>query len=93
MALKPHTGRTHQLRLHCSELGHPIVGDGKYGGNDAFLSGAVSRKMHLHSRFIEFPHPDGGMLKIEAPLSEHMQATFDMLEFDLNQYDDSILDE
>ncbi len=93
LALKPHTGRTHQLRLHCAELEHPIIGDGKYGGAESFLSGSISRKMHLHSRFINFPHPDGGHLTITAPLSEHMEASFDMLGFDLDMYDDSILDE
>ncbi|UTW56981.1 RluA family pseudouridine synthase [Kordiimonas sp. SCSIO 12603] len=93
LALKPHTGRTHQLRLHCAELGHPIIGDGKYGGPEAFLSGSISRKMHLHSRFITFPHPDGSNVTITAPLPEHMQASFDMLGFDIEDYDDSILDE
>lgn len=88
LALKPHTGRTHQLRLHCSEMGHPIVGDGKYGGPAAFLTGAISRKLHLHSRFIKFPHPDGGELTVTAPLSEHMAASFDFLGFDVKSYED-----
>jgi 23S rRNA pseudouridine955/2504/2580 synthase len=33
MALEPVTGRTHQLRAHMAEIGHPILGDGKYGGS------------------------------------------------------------
>jgi len=90
LALKPLTGRTHQLRLHCAELGHPIVGDGKYGGAESFLSGVISRKMHLHSRFISFPHPDGGMLTVTAPLSEHMADSFDTLGFDVNSYIDEL---
>ena len=48
--LQPYTGRTHQLRVHMAAIGHPIVGDGKYGGKDAFLTGTISRKMHLHAR-------------------------------------------
>ena len=48
--LQPLTGRTHQLRVHMAAIGHPIVGDGKYGGQDAFLTGSISRKMHLHAR-------------------------------------------
>ncbi len=88
LALKPHTGRTHQLRLHCAEMGHPIVGDGKYGGQAAFLTGAISRKLHLHSRFITFPHPDGGLLTITAPLPEHMIASFDFLGFTVGDYED-----
>ncbi|MBO6503178.1 MAG: RluA family pseudouridine synthase [Kordiimonadaceae bacterium] len=88
LALKPHTGRTHQLRLHCAEMGHPIVGDGKYGGQAAFLTGAISRKLHLHSRFITFPHPDGGMLTVTAPMPDHMTASFDFLGFTVGDYDD-----
>lgn len=88
LALKPHTGRTHQLRLHCAEMGHPIVGDGKYGGQAAFLTGAISRKLHLHSRFITFPHPDGGMLTVTAPLPEHISASFDFLGFTVGDYED-----
>lgn len=88
LALKPHTGRTHQLRLHCAEMGHPIVGDGKYGGQAAFLTGAISRKLHLHSRFIAFPHPDGGMLTVTAPLPDHMQTSFDFLGFSVSDYED-----
>ncbi|WP_374765005.1 RluA family pseudouridine synthase [Yunchengibacter salinarum] len=79
LALKPLTGRTHQLRLHCAELGHPIVGDGKYGGKDAFLSGTLSRKLHLHSRFIELETPAGARLHLEAPLPDHMAETVAML--------------
>jgi len=88
LALKPLTGRTHQLRLHCSEMGHPIIGDGKYGGADAFLSGSISKKLHLHSYFISFPHPAGGTVKVTAPLPPHMEASFDMLGFDLREYED-----
>ncbi len=56
--LQPLTGRTHQLRVHMAAIGHPIVGDGKYGGQDAFLTGSISRKMHLHARRLVIEHPD-----------------------------------
>ena len=69
-------------------MGHPIVGDGKYGGQAAFLTGAISRKLHLHSRFITFPHPDGGILTVTAPLPEHMSASFDFLGFTVGDYED-----
>ncbi len=88
LALKPHTGRTHQLRLHTAEMGTPIVGDGKYGGAEAFLTGSISRKLHLHARFISFPHPNGGMMTATAPLPDHMKASFEMLDFDLDSYED-----
>lgn len=92
LALKPHTGRTHQLRLHCAEMGHPIVGDGKYGGADAFLSGSISRKLHLHSHTVRFPHPDGGRASVTAPLAPHMAGSFDMLGFDTSDYEDPLLE-
>lgn len=82
LEMEPKTGRTHQLRAHCSLLGTPIIGDGKYGGVEAFVTGqGVSRKMHLHSRAIIMPHPRGGMLRVTAPLPTHMAASFAFFEF------------
>ncbi len=80
---QPLTGRTHQIRVHSAALGHPIVGDAKYGGRDAFLTGGISRKMHLHARRLVVEHPDGGMLDIAADLPGHMTDSFAMLGFDL----------
>jgi 23S rRNA pseudouridine955/2504/2580 synthase len=54
--LQPLTGRTHQLRVHMAAIGHPIVGDGKYGGQDAYLTGSISRKLHLHARRLRIDH-------------------------------------
>jgi 23S rRNA pseudouridine955/2504/2580 synthase len=93
LALKPHTGRTHQLRLHCAEMGHPIIGDGKYGGSEAYLQGSISKKLHLHSYFIDFPHPDGGNMTVTAPLPPHMDASFDMLGFDAGEYEDQLAED
>ena len=56
--LQPLTGRTHQLRAHMAAIGHPIVGDAKYGGAEAFLTGGISRKLHLHARRIRIDAPE-----------------------------------
>lgn len=83
LAMEPRTGRTHQLRVHAIEgPGTAIVGDGKYGGKEAYLeAGGVSKKLHLHARALQVPHPRGGTLTIEAEMPSHMQATFEFLGF------------
>lgn len=80
--LQPLTGRTHQLRVHMAAIGHPIVGDGKYGGPEAFLSGTISRKMHLHARRLLIDHPDGTPLDVTAELPPHFAASMASLGFD-----------
>jgi 23S rRNA pseudouridine955/2504/2580 synthase len=81
MALRPHTGRTHQLRAHMKAMGHPILGDPKYGDEaSAELSGDL--KLQLHARRLSLPHPAGGTLVLEAPLSPEMKAGFARFGFD-----------
>jgi 23S rRNA pseudouridine955/2504/2580 synthase len=97
LSLKPVTGRTHQLRAHAEAIGHPIIGDPKYGavpGNDPSrndplrtIPGAVERKLHLLARRLTLPHPGGGTLDVTAPLPEHMRRSFDMFGFDVKRYD------
>ena len=83
LALAPLTGRTHQLRVHCAFLGTPILGDGKYGGKDAFLPGGdISPKLHLHARALRLRLPSGRTLDIVAPLPKHMRETWKFLGFD-----------
>lgn len=100
--LEPLTGRTHQLRVHMAAIGHPIVGDGKYGGQDAFLTGAVSRKMHLHARRLIISEPKAtgkdapastGKLDVTAELPEHFAMSMDVLGFDQGLSDASPLRE
>ncbi|MGB5076126.1 MAG: RluA family pseudouridine synthase, partial [Sphingorhabdus sp.] len=77
--LQPYTGRTHQLRVHMAAIGHPIVGDGKYGGKEAFLTGTISRKMHLHARRLRIDHPKGHQIDVRADLPSHMRDSFNDL--------------
>lgn len=80
--LQPFTGRTHQLRVHMAAIGHPIVGDGKYGGQAAFLTGGISRKMHLHARRLRVDHPDGGQIDVAAELPAHFAESLKALGFE-----------
>ncbi|MFQ3666435.1 MAG: RluA family pseudouridine synthase [Sphingomonadaceae bacterium] len=77
--MRPLTGRTHQLRVHAAAIGHPIVGDGKYGGAAAFLTGGVSRKLHLHARRLVIDLPGGGKLDATAPPPPHFRESLDLL--------------
>jgi 23S rRNA pseudouridine955/2504/2580 synthase len=80
--LQPLTGRTHQLRAHMAAIGHPIVGDAKYGGAEAFLTGGISRKLHLHARRIRIDAPDGGKIDVTADLPTHISESLAALGFD-----------
>ncbi|KIC15164.1 RluA family pseudouridine synthase [Leisingera sp. ANG-Vp] len=87
VAMEPVTGRTHQLRAHMSGMGHPIAGDGKYGGSGqenlgdgwgASIGGVISKKLHLHARRMVFEHPvTRKEIAVVAPLPEHMKESWD----------------
>ncbi|MCB2099091.1 MAG: RluA family pseudouridine synthase [Parvularculaceae bacterium] len=82
LALKPLTGRTHQLRVHCAAMGTPIVGDRKYGGRDADIEGAPEG-LHLFCRAMTFPHPaNGRAMTLTAPLAGRMLESFALFGFD-----------
>jgi len=89
----PHTGRTHQVRVHLASLGHPIVADTLYGGEVlthfqnqagehtlARCERPLLERMGLHSRSLSFEHPDTGKQQtITAPYPDDFQNTLDVL--------------
>ena len=85
VALKPETGRTHQLRFHMAELGSHIIGDRKYVSTTEEPHGLASG-LHLHARALRLPTGKGSrMVELIAPLPPHMIETFDVLGFDEQQ--------
>jgi tRNA pseudouridine32 synthase / 23S rRNA pseudouridine746 synthase len=71
LELKPVTGRTHQLRVHCAHIGAPIAGDHVYGGDRAR---SAARHMHLHARTITVPLDSDRPVRVVAPAPEHMEV-------------------
>lgn len=83
LEMQPHTGRTHQLRVHAQYIECAIIGDPKYITADynwEFPSG-LQKRLHLHARQIIIPHPSGGTLDVTAPLPPHMQQSWNLLGF------------
>jgi 23S rRNA pseudouridine955/2504/2580 synthase len=82
--LKPVTGRMHQLRVHMQAIGHPIIGDPKYGGWEEMAALLpVSKGLHLHARRLVISDMPGGKLDMTAPLPRHMRESFTEMGFDL----------
>lgn len=82
LELRPRTGRTHQLRAHCAVMGNPILGDGKYGGRESFMSG-LPKRLHLHAHTLQLPHPHTGeRMEVTAPLDDELVKSWKFLGFD-----------
>jgi 23S rRNA pseudouridine1911/1915/1917 synthase len=93
LRLALHTGRTHQIRVHCAAMGHPLVGDDQYGdGKPLFRSVALGAgapehgeepllaRVALHSARLVFTHPSTGRrMEVEAPLPEDMARAVEAL--------------
>ncbi len=83
LELRPLTGRTHQLRVHCAAIGHPIIGDGKYGSR---RRGRITpaRRLHLHAQSLHLPHPEGGTLNLVCALPRDLRESWEMLGLDVD---------
>ena len=90
---RPETGRTHQLRVHLADAGHPLIGDARYGGGGERARGfhgpqqgwareaaAVATRHALHARSLSFDRPgDGQRVEVEAPLPDDLEALREVL--------------
>jgi 23S rRNA pseudouridine1911/1915/1917 synthase len=90
LKLVPKTGRTHQIRVHLSHIGCPVLCDKQYGGRSQITRGEIRRdasdqlllldRQALHARRLKFRHPeDARVIEIEAPITADMQAVLDEL--------------
>lgn len=70
--VKLHTGRTHQIRVHLANLGHPLLGDELYGGKKVKITGL--NRQFLHAQKIEVRLPDGTWIEAESPLPEDLRV-------------------
>jgi tRNA pseudouridine32 synthase/23S rRNA pseudouridine746 synthase len=78
LELEPKTGRMHQLRVHLAAIGRPIAGDARYGGM-LVVRGLPIPRLMLHAAALTFPHPSGGMKRIEAPPPRDMAGLIEAL--------------
>lgn len=78
---RPVTGRTHQIRVHALHAGHCIAGDSKYGDEDFTreIRELGGKRLFLHAYALNVPMPDGGVLKLEAPVDDMWSKTVEHL--------------
>jgi len=74
--LWPKTGRTHQLRVHLSHWGYPIVGDEKYASKNQLAESKFAKRMQLHASSIEFRDLDGNKISIKSELPFSINSDF-----------------
>ena len=78
LVARPRTGRTHQIRVHLSSIGHPIVGDRAYGGSGELARTLSLSRPFLHAWRLAFSHPiTGHRIELEEPLPEDLTAALE----------------
>ncbi|MDQ3964413.1 MAG: RluA family pseudouridine synthase [Actinomycetota bacterium] len=69
------TGRTHQIRVHLAHLGHPVLGDGTYGGGGDIATSLGLTRPFLHAAYLAFPHPDDdNVVEVSDPLPADLRS-------------------
>ena len=82
LEVKIGTGRTHQIRVHLSSIGHPIVGDRLYGAPKRLPGKPDFDRFYLHAHRLAFDHPSSGeRITVESPLPPEFSALLEMLRF------------
>jgi 23S rRNA pseudouridine1911/1915/1917 synthase len=74
-----HTGRTHQIRVHFSDRGHPVMGDKLYGKPESLKLNQVLNRQFLHASRLEFQAPDRTWIEVESPLPEGLKRVLEFL--------------
>lgn len=92
VALRPVTGRTHQLRVHLAAMGTAILGDRKYTCHRPAPED-LGRRLCLHARRLEIPRAKGGSLVLAAPLPKPLKKIFDTLGFDEREIDEDFIEQ
>lgn len=82
VSVKPITGRTHQIRVHAKQEGHPLVGDEKYGepSFNQKMKSIGFRRLFLHAYKLEIPMPDGKLVEVVAGLPEELSQALNNLQ-------------
>jgi hypothetical protein len=72
-----HSGRTHQIRVHLSSVGHPVIGDDVYGGGGGRKLAALPPRRHfLHAAWLRFKHPvSGNVIDLRSPLPPDLRQS------------------
>ena len=81
LKVKLHTGRTHQIRVHMTSVGHPVMGDNLYGKPKSQKLSSILSRQFLHASKLEFKLMDGTWLEVESELPDDLKSVLNKLSF------------